>query len=794
VGVESGLGADTAARAYSLLASQIEISRIGIEGLNRLQENSVTLAQAAGMSLDQAADALAGTINQFGLGAEDAERVINVLAAGSKYGAAEITDLAGSFKVVGAAASAMGLNVEETAGALEVLSQANLKGSEAGTALRNIILKLNTTLGVDLGETSLGTALEALKPKLTDATYLAKVFGVENIAAAQFLIQNAEAVDQMTEKVTGTNTAQEQAAIRTDTTAQKMAELQARIDDVKIGMTEAAGSAAPYIAVLSEQADTIALVGEMGRGAISAFGSLNAKVVALTGSTIAQNVAQKAVALATNAWTAAQAALNAVMSANPIALVVLAIAALAAAAVYCYNHFEGFRQVCDKVFAVVKNLASAVWNVLVKAFEAVTGVIKKAWEWIKKFFGIKDKPDTSGIDKQTDSIEANTAAKQKNVDVSALMARMAGADAGDSSASSGSTSKQSGPTVPVADPQSYQELGDAIDYYEAQLRATQPTEYSTINALTAKIAAYKKAQQAIEEYWASCSDPAELNTLNAIDAAINRQRELRGTATASQIAGIDAEIARLGQLRQTIEDAAHVPVDISSITTYNQLNDELAYYESKLRSVGATQRTEVQGMINQLKRLKQEWDNALNADNAEEVADPLEAMKANARGSIGAINQLSASMNTLGGVVGEGAGAWMKYSANVLSAVAAALPAIAQLIGGNIAQAFAGAAAQSQTVPFPFNLISLAASMAAVTAAVASIPKFADGGIAYGPTLGLFGEYAGASNNPEVVAPLDRLRSLIGPTGGMGGEVTFRIEGRTLVGVLNKEAQKSQRI
>ena len=139
VGRESGLGADTAARAYSILASQIQVSEIGIEGLNTLQEKSVTLAQASGMSLDAAANALAGTVNQFGLGADAADRIINVLAAGSKYGAAEIEELSQSFKVVGAAASAMGLGVESTAGALEVLSQANLKGSEAGTALRNII-------------------------------------------------------------------------------------------------------------------------------------------------------------------------------------------------------------------------------------------------------------------------------------------------------------------------------------------------------------------------------------------------------------------------------------------------------------------------------------------------------------------------------------------------------------------------------------------------------------------------------------------------------------------------------
>ena len=129
VGQDSGLGAGTAARAYAILASQIDVAVIGMAGLNNLQEKSVTLAQASGMSIDAAATSLAGTINQFGLSANEAERVINVLAAGSKYGAAEIEELSQSFKVAGSAASVMGLTVEQSAGALEVLSKANLKGS-----------------------------------------------------------------------------------------------------------------------------------------------------------------------------------------------------------------------------------------------------------------------------------------------------------------------------------------------------------------------------------------------------------------------------------------------------------------------------------------------------------------------------------------------------------------------------------------------------------------------------------------------------------------------------------------
>lgn len=94
----------------------------------------------------------------------------------------------------------------------------------------------------------------------------------------------------------------------------------------------------------------------------------------------------------------------------------------------------------------------------------------------------------------------------------------------------------------------------------------------------------------------------------------------------------------------------------------------------------------------------------------------------------------------------------------------------------------------------PWVGIAAAAGLTAVmVATMSSLPKFAEGGIAYGPTLGLFGEYAGASHNPEVVAPLDRLRSLIAPQESGGGSVRFRIEGRDLVGVLQKTQRHNGR-
>ena len=61
------------------------------------------------------------------------------------------------------------------------------------------------------------------------------------------------------------------------------------------------------------------------------------------------------------------------------------------------------------------------------------------------------------------------------------------------------------------------------------------------------------------------------------------------------------------------------------------------------------------------------------------------------------------------------------------------------------------------------------------------IPAFADGGIVSGPTAALVGEYSGARTNPEVIAPLDKLQSMIQGSGGGNVTVTGRISGKDIV-------------
>jgi len=93
--------------------------------------------------------------------------------------------------------------------------------------------------------------------------------------------------------------------------------------------------------------------------------------------------------------------------------------------------------------------------------------------------------------------------------------------------------------------------------------------------------------------------------------------------------------------------------------------------------------------------------------------------------------------------------------------------------------------------------IALAAGVAAVAAGSFLKSKlsdnkataFANGGIVSGPTMGLVGEYPGAANNPEVIAPLDKLKSMIGG----GGSGTFVLRGQDLLLSVNR-AQKASNL
>ena len=141
---------------------------------------------------------------------------------------------------------------------------------------------------------------------------------------------------------------------------------------------------------------------------------------------------------------------------------------------------------------------------------------------------------------------------------------------------------------------------------------------------------------------------------------------------------------------------------------------------------------------------------------------------------IDGLGSMGTAMGSIGDLIGGAAGQWLDWGANCVQAIGAAIPQILALctvqgtqVAANTAVAGTGAASAMASIPFVGPILAIAA-VASVLAALASIPKFAAGGLAYGPTLGLFGEYSGAQNNPEVVAPLNRLRNMLQPAGGIG--------------------------
>ncbi len=129
------------------------------------------------------------------------------------------------------------------------------------------------------------------------------------------------------------------------------------------------------------------------------------RFVAQTAASIAHRTATIAGAIATGTMTAAQTALNVVMSANPIALVVIALAALAAGLIYAYKHSETFREIVDGAMTrarqVIDAVASAVQNVL-GWFADLPDKARTAWEAVRA--AVADKVQAA-IDKVQDLVD-----------------------------------------------------------------------------------------------------------------------------------------------------------------------------------------------------------------------------------------------------------------------------------------------------------------------------------------------------------------------------------------------------
>lgn len=321
---------DEILQAYMLIGSKKPELLKDKEALNAVTIEAMRLAAAAKIDLKDAVTATTVSLNMYGESADQAARYVNVLAAGSKEGAADVSAQAAAIKNAGVAASGAGVSIEQLQGTIQMLAEKGLEAEPAGTALRKFFLVLQT--GPD--ETNpkvvgLQTALENLNKKSLTAAQIQTMFGEEAYSAATILIDNADKVRQYTEAVTDTNIAMEQAAINSDTNEAKMAQYRNSIKEAGIELMERlnpslsllTGWTTKIIVALPTLIDWCIKYKSVLIASGSALAAYNIAVNAATIYTKAYNLIVKVATVSTSGF-------NKVLKLNPAGLVLAGITAL----------------------------------------------------------------------------------------------------------------------------------------------------------------------------------------------------------------------------------------------------------------------------------------------------------------------------------------------------------------------------------------------------------------------------------------------------------------------------------
>ena len=115
---------------------------LSLEDAMAAARGTLLLSTAAEIDAAEAANIAAGALNAFGLEGKDAQHIVDLLAGAAAKGAGEITDYAAGFQQGGFAFKSAGQDADSLAAALQTLIERGLTGSDAGTALKNAIIRL----------------------------------------------------------------------------------------------------------------------------------------------------------------------------------------------------------------------------------------------------------------------------------------------------------------------------------------------------------------------------------------------------------------------------------------------------------------------------------------------------------------------------------------------------------------------------------------------------------------------------------------------------------------------------
>lgn len=388
------------------------------DGISMVSEAAIILSKASKDDLATSAANLVGIMNQFNLGAEQSNRVINTLAAGQAVGAASITQSAEAYKNFGSVAKNANITLEESMGLIQTLASKMIVGTEAGTGLKAVILRLQAAgYGYKKGVFNINEALETAKgqyDKLKTAkekdAYLTDLIGANHINTGAIILGNIDTYKDFTKGVTGTSEAQKAASINSNTLRTKIDELkntwinlittnddsnkglnkakeiigwvtnnmQDLIKWIGIGIAVFAGFKAIILAteiVLGVYNIALGVSSALSATASVAVGQ---NTIALAAYNVTTKIATAATWLwsgAVKAYTAAQWLLNIAMDANPIGLIIIGIAALIAIIVLViakYDEWGAALSLFLGPLGLIINIIQSFrrnWDMVVKAFK-----------------------------------------------------------------------------------------------------------------------------------------------------------------------------------------------------------------------------------------------------------------------------------------------------------------------------------------------------------------------------------------------------------------------------------------
>jgi len=382
------LGGTTQRTASQVASLQVELSKKGFspKQINEATEGIVKLSIASGEDLARSAEIAAGVMNSFGLEAKEMGRISDVMAESFSASALDLNRFQLGMSKVAPVAQQVGMSLEETTAMIGTLVDSNVEASTASAQLRNILITIKKE-GISLQEAF--NRINQAQDKVTASTQL---FGKRAAPIASILAQN----QQKTSQLTNTFNNARGAADKMSNTMQ---------DNLK-GDLIAAGSAFEALMIQAGQSENSGLRGivkgltEKIRSMTDDIGSTIDKIktwVKIIGRAVAGFAAMKlaigayltvikAARIATQVWIAAQKALNIVMKANPIGLIIGLIATLATAFVTAWKRSEKFRNFFKKLWIRIKQYSKAAWDAVKTYFGSIGKILKAIGKAISHVF------------------------------------------------------------------------------------------------------------------------------------------------------------------------------------------------------------------------------------------------------------------------------------------------------------------------------------------------------------------------------------------------------------------------